>query len=264
MTTPTPGTPCEPWEFDPQCCTADDTATPEQILRARRIATDLLWALAGRRHGPSCPVTVLPCVRPCGSLSNTWTGFYGAPWYPYIDGTGTWRNAVCGCGQDPCEGTPGASVALVGPVYDVIGVTVDGVAVPDTAWRVDFVPNQGWVLVRTDGEMWPTGTGLAVTYRTGIRLDYAGQAAFDSLVCHLLRDCGGVGPCSCKLPVNVTRTVRQGVTMEYQDATELRLNGFTGIPAVDAWLRAVNPYGMTSYSRVASPDYRPGRVTIIP
>lgn len=273
MTTPTPAGPCEPWEFDPLCCPAAEGATEAQLLRARSVATELLWALSGRRYGPMCPLTIRPCVRSCATGSGLFTGaLWNSPWIPYVDGGGLWRNAsLCGCRQD-CSCTSLSEIALEGYVYDIVAVQEGAVTLDPADYRLDYAG--GWRLVRTDGESWPTcqdmaadvgepGT-LAVTYRTGLPLGAAGQAAYDALVCHLLKDCGGVGSCSCKLPANVSRVSRQGVDIEFAEATELRLNGWTGVPATDAWLRAVNPTGASSPSRVWSPDYRRPRWTRTP
>jgi hypothetical protein len=273
MTTPTPSGPCEPWPFDPQCCAPADGATEAQILRARRIATELLYRLSGMQYGPSCPITVRPCLRKCAEGSSLFAGaLWSSPWIPYVDGAGVWRNAsVCGCRQS-CSCTELSEISLDGTVYDIVSVQLGPDVMPAEDYRLDYA--KGWRLVRLDGEAWPSCQDMAaevgdegafaVTYRTGIPLDYSGQAAYDALVCHLLRECGGVGACSCKLPANVTRVSRQGVDIEFAEATELRLNGWTGVPATDAWLRAVNPYGQTSPSRVYSVDYPRARYTKIP
>lgn len=261
---------CDPWPFDPQCCTADDTATPEQILRARRIATELLWALSGRRYGPGCPITIRPCARSCADAWPFLNGFtYGAPFVPYIGAGGQWFNArTCGCTQS-CSCTELSEITLDGAVYDVVSVVENGVTLSPGAYRVDFAG--GWRLVRTDGGAWPScqdmaappgaADTLAVTYRPGLPLGYAGQAAFDALVCSLLKTCGHTGSCGCKIPSNARRLSRQGVDQEFLTATELRAMGLTGIPEVDDWLRVVNPYGQSSPSRVYSPDMPRARFT---
>lgn len=269
MTTPVPSGPCEPWPADFTCCPGAETATEEQLLRARAIATEILWSLSGRRYGPMCPITIRPCLRACADGSGLFAGaLWGSPWIPYVDGAGVWRNAsVCGCKQD-CSCTELSEIALEGYVYDIVSVMEGAVTLDPADYRVDYAG--GWRLVRTDGETWPTcqdmaaevgeANTLAVTYRTGLPLGPAGEAAMGALACHLLRECTP-GACTCKLPANATRVSRQGVEIEFTEATELRLHGWTGIPAADAWLRAVNPYGQSSPSRVYSVDYRRPRFT---
>ncbi|MFE3250681.1 hypothetical protein [Streptomyces sp. NPDC059209] len=110
----------------------------------------------------------------------------------------------------------------------------------------------------------PTEEGtFAVTYRWGLPLDDAAIAAVCDLVCHFLKGCSP-GGCGCKTPRNLTRVVRQGVELENLDPTPIYSEGRTGLPMADMWLAMVNPYRMTSPSRVYSPDYRPPRVTTWP
>ncbi|MEV3895297.1 hypothetical protein [Streptomyces anulatus] len=242
------------------------------MTRLQKAATFILWALSGRRYGPSCPITVRPCRRSCldsFAFSVQW-GAVG-PWIPYIGSDGLWRNAsVCGCASD-CSCTELCEVKLEGPVYDIVEVDVDGVVLEGggAAYRVDS-PN---LLVRTDGECWPecqdmaapagTDGTFSVTYRTGLLLDEAATAAVSELTCHLLKGCSP-GSCGCKANKNVTRLNRQGFEMELADPTLIYSEGRTGLPLADLWLAAVNPYGMASASRVYSPDYKRPRVTTWP
>lgn len=263
--------PCEPWDVD-LCCDVDDI-DPVQVTRWATAASFILWALSGRRYGPSCPITVRPCRRSCMDaypLMVNWAAGAG-PWIPYIGVDGQWRNAsVCGCKQD-CSCTELCEVRLDGPVYDIVEVNVDGVVLPGNgaAYRVDS-PN---LLVRLDGECWPDCQDMAepagtdgtftVTYRTGLPLDPAATAAVSELTCHFLRGCSP-GTCGCKANRNVTKINRQNYQMEFADPTLIYSEGRTGLPLADLWLAAVNPYRMTSPSRVYSPDYKRPRVTTWP
>lgn len=261
---------CEPWPIDP-CCDLDEV-DPAQVERWQMIATQILWALSGRRIGPSCPVTVRPCRRQCLE-SYPLTVRWGAAgqWVPYIDAAGAWRNAtVCGCATD-CSCGELCEVRLDAPVYDIVEARIDGEVVPPEAYRVDAPA----LLVRTDGGCWPTcqdmgappnreGT-FAVTYRYGLPLDEAAVAAVSELTCHLIQGCGGSGTgCGCRLPTNTTRVARQGVTVEMADLAQVYAEGRTGLPLVDAWLAVTNPNRLTGPSRVFSSDFRRPRVTIWP
>lgn len=73
----------------------------------------------------------------------------------------------------------------------------------------------------------------------------------------------GVGLVRCKASRNVTRIQRQGVDIE-MDPTLIYAEGRTGLPLVDLWLNVVNPYRMTSPSRVYSPDHKRPRYTSWP
>lgn len=260
--------PCDPWPIDPCCELPEDEAT---VARWQAVASQILWMLSGRRWGP-CPVTVRPCRRAC--LSDTGpvsfqTGAGTGGWIPYIGVDGAWRNAsVCGCTSD-CSCGELCEVKLPGPVYDVLGVNVDGEDLVPEAYRVD-APG---LLVRTDGECWPTCQDMAepegapgtftVTYRWGLPLDAAAIAAVSELTCHLIKGCGG-GKCGCKATRTVTRVSRQGIDLEMPDPTAIYRDGRTGLPLVDLWLAAVNPYRMASPGRVYSSDYKRPRVTTWP
>lgn len=261
--------PCEPWPFDP-CCEIPEDTPPTEVDRWMMVATTILWSLSGRRYGPSCPITIRPCGRSCIEELIPFTfGASSGSLTPYIDANGAWRNAVCGCTTD-CACEELCELRLDGPVYDVIEVLVDGVTLPPETYRIDSAN----LLVRLDGFCWdacqnlaapPTEPGTAsVTYRTGLPLDAAAIAAHSELVCHLLKQCTGSSSCGCKANPNLTRVQRQGLTMEMADPTLIYSEGRTGLPLVDMWLTAVNPYRQWSPSRVYSPDYKRPRGTTWP
>lgn len=259
---------CSPWPVD-LCCELPDGMDQADVDRWTAVASQNLFRLSGRRWGPSCEYTVRPCRRSCFDgypFPIQWGSGYGSPWIPYIGVDGQWRNAsVCGCRSD-CSCGELCEVQLVGPVYDIVSVQDGTTTLVPEAYRVDG----GNQLVRTDGECWPTcqdmaapcgteGT-LCVTYRTGLPLDASAIAAVSELVCHYLKGCSPSGSCGCKANANLTRMTRQGVEIELADPTEIYKGGRTGLPLTDAWLEAVNPYGLSSPSRAYSPDYRRPRV----
>lgn len=263
---------CEPWPVDWSCCKNADDADEATLARWQMVASQILFRLSGRRWGPSCPVTVRPCKKACAdTLGMVGPGVATAGgWVPYIGADGVWRNAsVCGCSSS-CSCTELCEVQLVGPVYDIVEILVDGEALVPEAYRVDSAN----VLVRTDGECWPECQDMAapcgapgtvcVTYRAGLLLDESATAAVSALACHLLQGCKP-GSCGCSATArNVTRIQRQGVDMEMADPLLLYTEGLTGIPVADAWLMSVNPGRLSSPSRVYSPDYRPPRRTTWP
>ncbi|MFM9590705.1 hypothetical protein ACKI16_29385 [Streptomyces scabiei] len=262
--------PCEAWPVA-LCCDTDGVEA-EELTRWTLIASQILWGLSGRRWGP-CPITVRPCRRSCldalPSYAVQWQS--AGPWIPYIDTYGVWRNAsVCGCRSD-CSCSELCEVYLAGPVYDVTEVQVDGTVLPVEAYRVDAAG----MLVRTDGGCWPECQDMSapagsentffVTYRYGLPLDEAATAAVSELTCHLLKGCsGGSGSCGCKSRQNMTKLSRQGVDYEWADPTAIYAEGRTGLPLTDLWLNMVNPYRLTSPSRVYSPDFKRPRMTTWP
>ncbi|MCY0957745.1 hypothetical protein [Streptomyces sp. H27-H5] len=216
-------------------------------------------------------MTVRPCRRACLDLLPRYLVSWGTagPWIPYIGTDGAWRNAsVCGCSGD-CSCGELCEIYLPGPVYDVVSVQEGAVVLPATAYRVD---NSG-DLVRLDGACWPSCQDmaaaigepdtLAVTYRTGLQLDESATAAVSELTCHLLKGCGG--SCGCAAAGrNVNKVTRQGLQLEMADPTLIYSEGRTGLPLCDLWLAAVNPYRLTSASRVYSPDLRRPRIQRAP
>jgi hypothetical protein len=266
-------TACEPWPVE-LCC--DTEGVEEETLeRWRRVATQTLWRLSGRRIGV-CPVTVRPCRQACldGGPISFQAGVGTGPWVPYIGVDGQWRNAsVCGCRPRGCSCSELCEVKLQGPVAEVMRVNVDG---QDLLPGVEFRVDAPGLLVRLGGECWPKCQELAepegalgtftVTYGLGIPPDDSAIAAVSAMVCHLLRGCGatGGGSCGCKANPRVTRVQRQGVEMEMPDPTLLYSSGLTGIPEVDMWLLSVNPGRLTRPSRVYSVDYQRPRKTTWP
>lgn len=264
---PLPTGPCEAWPTE-LCCDIPEGMEGAEVERWTLVASIILWGLSGRRWGP-CPVTVRPCRRSCGDTGFSFQTGTG-PWIPYIGTDGMWRNAsVCGCKSD-CSCSELCEVYLPGPVYDVTEVNVGGEVLVPEAYRVD-APGK---LVRTDGECWPDCQDMAapvgepdtfaVTYRWGLPLDAAAVAAVSELTCHLLKGCSPGGSCGCKSNRNLTRVVRQGLEMEMPDPTLMYSEGRTGLPFADLWLAMVNPYRLTSPSRVYSPDFKRPRVTTWP
>lgn len=268
--------PCDVWPLEPSCCPALDDAEPAVVERWSKVAAQILWRLSGMRWGPSCPIVVRPCKKSCLDsypLNVNW--FSGSPWIPYIDGAGNWRNAsVCGCKTD-CGCGELEEIRLDGPVHDIVSVQIGTETLDPLSYRVD----NGSRLVRTDGGEWPDCQTLdaacgeegafCVTYRTGLPLDESAIAAYSAFVCHLVKGCSTSCGCDASTRQNLTRVQRQGVTMELNSLRDSQGNfifneGRTGIADVDLWLASVNPYSLTSKSRVLSVDHRPQRVTTWP
>lgn len=269
---PTGEGPCS-WPVD-VLCSEEEWAAFSQEVQGAAIAwsTYILWALTGRRYGP-CSLTVRPCGPKCmgptgyltfpvttnGALSGA-----GMPWMiPWID-NGVWRN--CGC-AGPCTCAARCQVALPGPVAAVNEVKVDGLVISPTAYRLDVVRGIP-VLVRTDGLCWPecqdmnqdineTGS-FAITYQRGIAVPRAGQLAAGELAVEFAKACAGQ---DCALPAQLASLSRNGVEVQVADPTAVLESGLTGIPNVDLWIRAVNPYRRPARSRVMSADLPASRIT---
>lgn len=254
MSEPVPNLTSVCWPVDWSCVENEDDIDPITKARAEAMATSALRSLTGYQVG-GCPVTVRPCSLGCGLRSGyqVWpiTGQPGAG--PFINTAGRWVNG-CGCGTD-CSCTSLSEVLLPGPVGRIDEVVVDGVILGSTDYRVD----NGNRLVRLDGDLWPVCQDMAaapgdpgtfmVTYLRGIPVD--GQAAYVAglLAYEFAKACDGE---NCVLPKGVTNIARAGVTMEIEPGTFP--NMATGIFAVDAWLRTINPYAVTLPAQIFSPD----------
>lgn len=278
MTTPIPTAPCDPWPVDLSCENIPEGASQAVIDRWVLVATNYVWAATGRRYGPSCPVRVRPCRKKCldGYINLLrWPGGVAKStggWIPYIGLDGEFRNAsICGCVQECHCGPELCEIELRGPVYDIVSVTVDGVAVPANTYGV----HDGRFLTRlnpvpvpdgTEANCWPscqdmtlpatqTGT-FEVTYRTGVAVPPLGVAAVGALAAHFIRGCNGACGCGTATRNNLQRLSRQGVDLEFADPQQLFDDGRTGIELVDLAIRQLNPQGLAAPLRVLSPDYR--------
>lgn len=221
------GGPCAPWvtagELD--CSTVDEAIREEAVV----VATELLWALSGRRYGASCPTTIRPCLRShCGPRPPA--------------------------AAFPCSRL-GAVLDLGIVVHEVLEVLIDGEEF--TEWTLD----NHRLLRRTDGYQWPATQDLAaaeteagtwsVSYTVGADVPVSGKLAARVLACEFATFLAGG---KCKLPARLRNVSRQGVSMEVIDPQEFLVDGRLGIFQVDAFLVAVNPHGLAAPSRVMSPD----------
>lgn len=249
-------------QFNP-CCECWDGLDPGSQQRALNYATTVLWAATGKQFG-TCPQTVRPCGRYCGTnnMGLWWNDGLFGPYLPYIL-NGQWRNCWCGCGDGAgcCSCEPSQQVYLPGPVTGVTSVIQDGFLVDPSAYRVD---DAKW-LVRTDGGAWPecqnfnvdAGLGLfndntlVVTYSRGEAPPAALLDAAATLACEFAKACANQ---ACRLPGRLSTVARQGVQLTFQNIDFLIENQFTGIPEVDQIIRAYNPYGLARPMRIYSPD----------
>lgn len=263
------------WELDTSCMDIPEGTAPEVIERWRKVAAELLYALTGNRFGPSCPVTVRPCRKRCAEGFGFFDRFFfqgtGAqstgPFIPYMNAGRMFNASLCGCRSDCNCGPELCEVELVGPVYDVVSVDIDG----ETVEPVTYGLLDGRYLVRASsteedapgGTCWPSCQDMSlmpgspntftVTYRTGIPVPELGIAALSALASHYIRGCNGCG-CGVKPPRNLSRLSRQGVELDFASPQELLKDGRTGIEIVDQFIHAFNPGGLPRAMRVLSPD----------
>lgn len=270
---------CDPWPVDWECADIPDDTTDAVKAKWALVASDFLRAMTGNRIGPSCPVTVRPCYGPCNGVGDGYGWWFTGPiplgysgaFYPYMGLDGQFRNwRGCGCRQDVCQcGSELCRLPLPGPIYDVVSIHMDGVALP----VADVAVQDGAYLVRTGAALpagitetcWPTCQDLSrpavsdpntffVEYRTGLPVPPMGVQAVSELAAHFIRGCSGGCGCGVGSRNNVRSISRQGVDLEFVSAQEVFEDGRTGILLVDLFIRAVNPSGLPRAMRVLSPD----------
>ena len=246
---------CVPFEPNFACCDNWDEVDPELQERATELAWSTLRVLTAGRVG-NCPVIVRPCLGPpCNACGDWWrqnlTGASG--WVRVGLHAGQWINCICGGPECSCERM--CEIVMPGPVAGLLRVQFDGAELPIEDFRVD----NGYRIVRQDGECWPSCQNmnasldepgsLGITYLPGIVPDTAGLWAAGVLACEFSKACTGG---KCRLPSSVTAIARQGVSMTL--ATGMFEGGMVSIREVDAYILSVNPHGHVVPPMVWSPD----------
>lgn len=239
-----------PMQVDPGCTAWSDLtdATVKTQLETR--AVWLLWALAGRAFGLET-VTDRP-VRPWEQLATN------VPTWPYSTPYAGWPVSLALLSMFQGGTDPRAVVALDAPVKSVDTVKVDGAVLDPGSYQLFGAR----LLVRTDGQVWPQhqritdpdtepGT-FSVTYTRGRDLPPSGQIAAGLLACELAK--ARADDPNCQLPERIKTISRDGIDVQFLDPMDFVKEGRTGIPAVDEWLRAVNPAGIDAPADVWSPD----------
>lgn len=264
-------------------CEALDTLTAEERAKFEQMATDLLFLWTGEVFG-ICPVEYRPCRSDCSGLdallegSTFWgrgpfpstgggagSGSFagvGVPWIPVLF-AGRWFNITCGCtGSCACDERGGAeSLRLPGPVQSIISITIDGVLLDPSQYRVDHKR----YLRRIDGEDWPLCQDLTkpateegtweIVYQRGIEVPVGGELSAGLLACELAK--AFCGDPTCGLPQRVQSVTRQGISVAIVDSFDDVVKGRTGIWAVDAWVASiVANEEKPRRGTVFSPDFR--------
>lgn len=266
--------PCA-WDVDPVelgVCSSWGNYPAELQETALALASSFLWGATGRRFGV-CPVS----VRPAQTRVTEGLAYQAYPVTPGLSGlgqpggpflfAGRWFNAGC---VSACCGTSACAVVLRGPVATMEEVLVGTEVVPASAYRVDATGGV-YLLVRTDGECWPTCQNFTaepgevdtfeVTYGLGVPLPLSLQVATALLACEYAKALTGG---ACKLPTKMTRLSRQGVEVELEPPAPA--DGRTGIREVDDVITTMNPSKRQRPPVLLSPDLPEtcDRITVVP
>ena len=244
------------------CCDGFDTATTEEQDAAIWGASEILFQISNRVYSGECSAeNVRPCNQGCGCW-GLWSEGIGFVWeWDRTAARWSCEGKTCGC-------SPTSDVVLSGvPIREITEVLIDGVPLDPDEYAL-MEPNR---LVRmrdvTDPKrrlVWPgcqimdlpetePGT-FAISYTYGADPPQSGRAAAAALACELFKACGGETG-ECALPENVTRVVREGLTMESVGLAAGAIKaGTTGILDIDAFVGIFAGYGSSGRSSVWSPD----------
>lgn len=255
MTTPVLGDPLALWVTAADLITKVTGAAEPDAETAAQFATNVLYALSGRRYPGEREATVRVAATTQGPRELLPAAL---PWGP----VGALRRGCAGCvnGFDP----------QLYPIRSVVRLTIGGVDVP--ADQIDF---SGGQLVRVtqgttsdplavnrwcgpDGfySLFPgscgcTGPTVELVFTWGEDVPEDGKAAALLFGTEVLKGLGGDQ--TCRLPGNVVSVNRQGVSIVLDPATFLDKKR-TGIPLVDMWLASVNPKGLKGAPTVWWPE----------
>lgn len=246
--------PCSDWPIDPACSFGIPPDPGDRnVLQTYAVimATEMLWRLTAGIYG-TCPLTVRPCGQSCDGFFDYW---------PAQLPDGRWINISCTCDNNPCSCCYVCEIALEGPVASITSVKINGIVLSSTTYRVD----NGNMLVKTDGgDCWPACQSLAlpdtedntfsITYERGLAVPPGGRRAVAALAAEIIKSCTSN---TCRLPARVQEVVRQGERITMVNDIDFLRSGLTGLPEVDQWVTAVNPYGHRSKPTVWSPDLQP-------
>lgn len=211
---------CQPWATLADVCAPCDELDAGILDQSLAMASDVLYDLTGRQWGGVCSDTVWPGTDEC----------VGPRFLPRSRRSG---------------------VRLPGyPVIGVDSVTIDGVLVDPTRYRVEdrrwlvYLPvageaRQGWPRGQSSGVVDGLAGTWSVTYRFGTAPPVGGRRSAAIYGCQLALACSPGSESQCRLPQRVTSITRQGVSMAILDPLTLIEDGRTGLTEVDQWVRSV-------------------------
>ena len=255
--------PCTIWTLEEDvaaCCSDAGIGSDFTVLtESTEAASQLLYELSGRKYAGLCSKTVRPACDPCycGYQVLSRGHIVGPP--PW-----GWYDFYCDTCLLACEPSV---VKLSGyPVREITDVKINGASMAASEYSL----YRERYALRLNSTRWPLVQNLtlpdteedtwSITYTYGANPPIMGQLAARQLACELYKNCVGE---ECALPSGVTRTTRQGITIEkgafaawgYQKVTRgQRASGWgTGLSFVDAFLNAYNPEAMRRRPSIWSP-----------
>ncbi len=226
-----------------------DYSYTEFTLEAAQVASNLLWAMSGRKYTGETIVT----ERYTCTLRNNRMGPSRKTTSPILFG-GDVYNIPSGDFNEYSELTsdglsPDSRIKLRGrPVTRIISMRnrLGQVMDPSSYYLVDH----STIHVKA-GTPW-TPCNTEITYAYGVPVPTAGKMAARKLAIEFARLWAGDE--MCELPQRVTSVSRQGVSYTILDQQEFIDELRTGLYEIDLFLKTVNPDNARRKSKVFSPD----------
>lgn len=231
--------------------------TPEELgaysetefaYEAAKSASNILWALSGRKYSGTTTVTErYICAgrsfRFGPSHRNVQAALIEGEMYNYYADDIDFFEDMTSDGQTPSSRIRlrGRPVTKIHTVRNRIGTVVR----PDLYYLVDHSTLQA-----TEGTGW-TPCNIEITYSYGAEPPTIGKVAARKLAMEFAKSLSGD---PCDLPERVTSISRQGVSYTILDNQDFIDELKTGLYEVDLFLRSVNPDRARARARVFTPD----------
>lgn len=226
-----------------------DYSYTEYTEEAIQVASNLLWAMSGRKYTGETVVT----ERYTCTLRNNRMGPSVKTNSPVLFG-GDVYNIPTGDFDEYSELTadgisPESRIKLRGrPVTEIISMRNRHGKIMDPSSY--YLVDHSTIHVRA-GTPW-TPCNTEITYKYGIPVPTAGKMAARKLAIEFARLWSGDE--MCELPQRVTSVSRQGVSYTILDNQEFIQELRTGLYEIDLFLKTVNPDNARRKSKVFSPD----------
>ena len=231
-----------------------DYAESEFAYEAAKAASNLLWAMSGRKYSG---VTTVTERYVCATLSYRYGpsvrnnkaelvlgDVYNIPYTDMDSYTAVTTDGLSPQSRIRLRGRP---VHKIHTIRNRSGVVID----ENSYYLVDHSTLQA-----TAGSRW-TPCDIEVTYTYGIEPPTLGKMAARTLAIEFAKLWAGDDDCA--LPQRITSISRQGVSYTILDRQDFIEEMRTGLYAVDLFLKSVNPDKARAKARVFTPDVPRGR-----
>jgi hypothetical protein len=216
---------------------------------ACQVASNILWAMSGRKYNGSTTVTeryitAIDAFRYQGASAKNFFPYmihgsvYNLPAEDWND-SAYQSDGTSSLSRLRLRGQPVQEVHMMRSLYN--GQIIS----PDSYYIAEHS-----TLIAYNGTPWPPGN-VEVTYTYGAKVPTAGRMAAKTFAIELIRLWSGD---DCALPDRVTSVSRQGVSYTILDNQDFLENMRIGIYEIDLFLKTANPSKALAPSKVFSPD----------